>query len=87
MVPNPVPNNLTGIEVFFSILTFSILNSMLPFLMSPFFRCCRFDVPVFFSMFSYSISPSFPNNFFTENRSRSYLHDLNGLGEGVLMIL
>ena len=48
MVPNPVPNNLTGIEVFFSKLTFSILNSMLPFSMSPFFRCCRFDVPVFF---------------------------------------
>ena len=48
MVPNPVPNNLTGIEVFFSILTFSILNSMLPFSMSPFFRCCRFDVPVVF---------------------------------------
>jgi hypothetical protein len=62
MVPNPVPNNLTGIEVLFSILTFSILNSMLPFSMSPFFQCCRFDVAVFFSMFSYSISPSFPKD-------------------------
>ncbi len=47
MVPNPVPNNLTGIEVLFSILTFSILNSMLQFSMSPFFYVLVYDIPVF----------------------------------------
>jgi hypothetical protein len=62
MVPNPVPNNLTCIEVLFSILTFSILNSMLPFSMSPFFRCCRSDVPVFFDVLVFDI-PVFPNIF------------------------
>ncbi len=59
---------MTGFEVLYDrfLRELSMLNSMLPFFVIvphflAIFRCYCFDVPVFFSMFSYSISPSFPS--------------------------